>query len=282
MTPFKTGQSVERQLDLLEGLGNSSLTVTNRKDSSPVKKEPVDMTLASSSADSPSPKSLLIVDTETTGLNPEFDECIEIGAILFHVNSRSILAQQSFLLPVSSNGAESINRIPAEVSRLGQPWKEGLQYFEQLVLAADVLVAHNAAFDRRWFGREPLPDISMKPWLCTMDDIAWPSERQLRARPSVRDLALAYEVPVWSAHRALTDCIYIAEVFRRCEDLENLLKYGLEPRRLMRAKISYEQRYLAKQAGFTWNDPIPGAWAKKLSKREELLLSFPVVLMESK
>ena len=116
VTPFKTGQSVERQLDLLGGLGNSSLTVTNRKDSSPVKKDPVDMSFASSSADSPSPKSLLIVDTETTGLNPEFDECIEIGAILFHVNSRSILAQQSFLLPVSSNGAESINRIPAEVS----------------------------------------------------------------------------------------------------------------------------------------------------------------------
>ena len=200
---------------------------------------------------------------------------------MFHVNSRAVLVQQSFLLPVSSNEAEFINRIPAEVSRLGQPWQEGLNYFENLVAFADVLVAHNAAFDRKWFGRKPLPDISSKPWLCTMDDIAWPSERQLRARPSVRDLALAYEVPVWSAHRALTDCIYIAEVFRRCDNLETLLKHGLEPRRLMRAQISYDQRHLAKQAGFTWNNPVPGAWAKRLSEREENSLSFPVAPLGS-
>ena len=83
------------------------MAVTNRKESSLVKKDPVDMSLASSSADNLSPKSLLIVDTETTGLNPESDECIEIGAILFHVNSRSILAQPSLLLPVFPNGAAS-------------------------------------------------------------------------------------------------------------------------------------------------------------------------------
>ena len=34
------------------------------------------------------PETLLILDTETTGLDFEHDQCLEIGAILFHVLSR--------------------------------------------------------------------------------------------------------------------------------------------------------------------------------------------------
>ena len=44
---------------------------------------------------------------------------------------------------------------------------------------ADLIVAHNAAFDRKWFGIGPLPIIN-KPWICSMDDIAWPEEKILK------------------------------------------------------------------------------------------------------
>ena len=225
------------------------------------------------------PEMLLIIDTETTGLDPKRGQCLEVGAILFHAPQRAVLAQHSFLLPVETNAAESINRIPAEVTRLDQPWRQGLDYFQALLDAADLLVAHNAGFDRQWFGKDQLPAVS-KPWLCTMEDIAWPVDRQLRSRPSVRDLALAYGVPVWAAHRALTDCIYLAEVFARCKDLETLLLHGLEPRRLMRAQVSYAQRHLAKEAGFRWNDPIQGAWTRRLSDREAAKLDFQVVAID--
>ncbi len=269
--------TAQAQLDLFGPFEDSSLEATNRNSSSQINLDPENMAKLSNSKDNLFPETLLIIDTETTGLNHETDQCIEIGAVLFHVLSRSVLAQQSLLLPTINNSAEMINRIPAEITRVKQPWREGLCYFEKLVNDSDILVAHNAAFDRKWFGREPLPDLSNKTWLCSMDEISWPSDRHLRVRPSVRDLALAYEVPVWSAHRALTDCIYLAEVFRRCADLELLILHGLEPRRLMRAQISYEQRHLAKQAGFTWNDPVHGAWTKKLSEREKVTLPFQVV-----
>ena len=221
-------------------------------------------------------RTLLIVDTETTGLDPQLDHCLEVGVILFDVSSRQVLAQQSFLLPVESNAAEAINRIPASATNLPQPWRPALGYLQSLMDAADVLVAHNAAFDRQWFGRGHLPATD-KRWLCSMEDMCWPSERQLRSRPSVRDLALAYEIPVWAAHRALTDCIYLAEVFRRCEDLEQLIERGLEPRQLMRAQVSYDDRHLARDAGFRWNEPVKGAWARRLSAREASNLDFPVV-----
>ena len=140
---------------------------------------------------------------------------------------------------------------------------------------ADLVLAHNASFDRQWFGIHPLPKIS-KPWICSLEDISWPSELGLKSRPSVKDLALAYEIPVWSAHRALTDCIYLAEVLKRCSELEVLLMQGLEPRTLVKAQVSYEERHLAKNFGFRWNDPIRGAWTRRISQREIGKLPFSV------
>ena len=220
-------------------------------------------------------ENILILDTETTGLDHECDDCIEVGSILFNVKNRAVLAHQSFLLPVEKNNAEKINNIPAEITRLSQPLLEAIKYFESLVQASDVIVAHNSEFDRKWFGLKKLPKIE-KSWICSMDDITWPGDRQLRTRPSVRDLALAYGVPVWNAHRALTDCIYLAEVFKRCDGLEKLLNRALEPKVLIRADISYEKRYLAKNAGFRWNDEIKGAWSRKMSRRDMAELDFPV------
>jgi DNA polymerase-3 subunit epsilon len=225
------------------------------------------------------PATLLILDTETTGLDPSQGQCIEVGAILFDVAARAVLSQVSFLLPAPANPAEHVNGIAAAVTRRPQPWQAGLTCFSALVASADAVLAHNAGFDRQWFGIAPLPAITL-PWICSMDDIRWPADRHLRATPSVRDLALAYGVPVWAAHRALTDCTYLAQVLERCDDLEDLLAAALEPRRLFRAQLSYAERHRAREAGFRWNDPVPGAWSRRLSEREARALSFPVQPVE--
>jgi DNA polymerase-3 subunit epsilon len=222
------------------------------------------------------PTTVLILDTETTGLDPASGQCLEVGAVLFHVPSRAVLGQLSFLIPAASNPARHVNGIDPAVTQLAQPWRPSLALFEAMVASADAVLAHNAAFDRQWFGLDPLPAIE-RPWICSMEDIRWPSDRHLRATPSVRDLALAYGVPVWAAHRALTDCIYLAQVFERCADLDDLLVAALEPRQLFRAQLSYAERHQAKDAGFRWNDPVAGAWTRRLSEREARALPFPVL-----
>ena len=225
------------------------------------------------------PETLLILDTETTGLSTLQGQCIEVGAILFHVPLRAVLTQVSFLMPCARNAAEGINGIPAAVTRLEQPWQDALACFRSMVGACEALVAHNVAFDRQWFGLGPLPVLD-RPWICSMEDIHWPAERQLRSTPSVRDLALAYGVPVWAAHRALTDCIYLAQVFERCVDLEALLQAALEPRSLYRAELPYAERHRAREAGFRWNEAVPRAWSRRLSRREAEALAFPVQLVQ--
>jgi DNA polymerase-3 subunit epsilon len=186
------------------------------------------------------------------------------------------------LIPVEANAAEPLNGISAGATQAPQPWQQSLQLLQQFASCAQLAVAHNAPFDRQWFGHGALPDLPL-PWLCTMEDIHWPADRLLRPRPSVRDLALAYGVPVWAAHRALTDCIYLAQVFERCDQLEQLIAEGREPRHLYRAQVSYDERHLAREAGFRWNDPVHGAWSRRLSERqlEALKLPFNVVPVAS-
>ena len=221
---------------------------------------------------------VLIIDTETTGLDENKDEVIEIGCILFHVSSRSVLSQVSFLLPVRTNEAEYVNGISAEVTNIDQPWQDGLNFFLKLVDYSDLIVAHNVEFDRKWFGKGRLPKLE-KNWICSLEDINWSFQKSLKSRPSVTDLALSFSIPVWNLHRALSDCFYISEVFKKCNNLEELLLKATEPRSLYKALVSYEERYLAKNAGFRWNTPVEGAWSKKLTAEEASNLDFKVKIL---
>jgi DNA polymerase-3 subunit epsilon len=71
-------------------------------------------------------------------------------------------------------------------------------------------------------------------------------------------------------------------VLERCPDLETLLQAALQPRRLYRAQLSYNERHRAKEAGFRWNDPVAGAWTRRLSDQEAQALSFPVQVLEGR
>ena len=224
-------------------------------------------------------ETILILDTETTGLDENKDEIIEIGCILFHVSSKSVLSQVSFLFPVSKNEAEFVNGIPAEITNISQPWEDGLNFFLKLVDCSDLIVAHNVDFDKKWFGKGKLPKLN-KQWICSLEDINWSFQKSLKTRPSVTDLALSFSIPVWNLHRALSDCFYISEVFKKCEDLEEILLKATQPRHLYIALVSYEERALAKKAGFRWNSPVEGAWSRKLTTDEANKLDFNVQLLD--
>lgn len=224
------------------------------------------------------PRSLLIVDVETTGTDPRRDRCVELGALLFSVPDRAVLCQVSALFPVQQNAAEFVNRISPASTRRKQPRQEALRLFAAMARQADAAVAHNAAFDSGWFGVEPLPALDL-PWICTCEAMVWPGDLHLRSNPSLRDLALAHDIPVWAAHRALTDCVYLAQIFERCADLEQRLLEALQPRHLYRAEVSYDNRHLAKAAGFRW-DPESRIWSRRLSESQRQALEFPVVRLE--
>ena len=222
---------------------------------------------------------LLIVDVETTGIDFDENAPIEIGAILFDVEHRAVTHQFSALLPsVVPNGAEAVNGIPDALLASGpveqlSDWS--ICYLQSLSDKADAVVAHNVDFDRLWL--EPL--LTCKPptpWICTLRDFRW-HRPGLRATPSVIDLALAHGVPVWAAHRALTDCTYLAQVLATREDLAELLLDAQTPQLLYAALVPYDERHLAKEAGFQWQGHgWMKTWTRYLREDEAAALPFQV------
>ncbi len=90
-------------------------------------------------------------------------------------------------------------------------------------------------------------------------------------------LALDYGVPVWSAHRALTDCIYLAEIMKREPSLERIVRESLEPSKVYISMLPYESRQQCKDAGFTWDKLVPRKWAKRMRESEVKALGFQVI-----
>ena len=226
---------------------------------------------------------LLIIDTETTGTDPIQDQVIEIGAILYSISFQSPLAQLSFLLYAPDNAAESINRIPpAALSALPDTLQhQSLDVLKAMAANARYAVAHNAEFDAQWFDDQRLPILRNQnqeplPWLCSMTDMTWP--KQSRPGQSLINLALDHGIGVSTAHRALTDCQLLSELLTRLtpDELDHLMAQALRPTAIFQAQVSYDDRQLAKDAGFKW-DADRKIWFRKMAIEDTQNLCFSVI-----
>jgi DNA polymerase III subunit epsilon len=230
-------------------------------------------------------ENILIVDTETTALEVEQGQVIEIGAILYSVKHQSPIQQISTLLPASQNPAVNINHISIDIllDISVETAEAGIATITRMAKMADFVVAHNAEFDKKWFGRKNgeiiLPILLNSQgeellWICTCDDFEFP--KQNRPRSSLVDLVLAHGIGVYANHRALTDCQLIAALFDVMEDLQGLFIKAIRPKSRCVALVSYQERDLAKQAGFKWF-PETKTWERIIAAEDINSLPFPVL-----
>lgn len=220
----------------------------------------------------PSLRTVCIVDTETTGLDPSNDVLLEVAAAVWSVEHRAMVSCASWLVDTGTreNPAEAINGIPAGILALGVPVAQMERELSVMLGASDAVLAHNAAFDRAWFSP---PMQAARPWICTCDDVEWP-------RPSSRSLvaiALAHGVGVVHAHRALSDVMTLVRLLERAAELTDvhaLLQRGLRPKAKFKAVVSYERREEAKLAGFRWDASSRG-WYRTMAYEDVAALPFP-------
>lgn len=223
----------------------------------------------------------LILDTETTGLT-ETDKAVEIAAILFDLTYASPIASFAALITHHENPAESTNRIPAgllgTLSGKIDPWRGVADLYRE----ADVVLAHNADFDRRYV---PAAFREALPWVCTCNDVEWPGVE--RPGQNLVSLVLSYGLGVASAHRAMTDCDMISRLLTRVRELgyelEPLLRRGLRPKAVfavVNERFDRARNALAKANGFRWNDERK-LWLRKMPIEDAEKLPFKVVEVES-
>jgi len=224
---------------------------------------------------------LLLIDVETTGVDPSKDRVIEVAAAFFNLERAMVVEQHSWLVRAEENAAEEVNGIPAEILRT-HPRVRDEASIDRVVapwaLAADAVAAHNAAFDRRFFSAE----IRCRPWICTMDDVAWPRGS---ATKGLDRIAVAHGVPVVAAHRAMTDVDLLARLLERVAELGHnlveMMQLALQPKARFIVKeraFSEERNELAKKAGFTFDRPTK-TWGRFMRPADTVDLPFEVKQM---
>lgn len=166
---------------------------------------------------------LLIIDVETTGLEPRNGNLIEIAGILYETDSRSVIHSCSTLIPSGSNNAYHINNISVESL---QRTNFANTYYcintiKQLMIDADAYVAHNASFDKKWLENyPPIENITtLRKWICTRKDIKWPPSANLKLQTIAKTMNVEYK----NAHRALGDCFILLECLQKLENFDDQL-----------------------------------------------------------
>ena len=151
----------------------------------------------------------LYVDCETTGLNVEHDQAIELALLPFTYTACGRIAE--VLHGEAQVWLEDPGRpLDALITALTGLTDEDLRgrridtaAATALIERTDLIVAHNARFDRPFFERA-LPATRALPWGCSMRDVAWTAH----GCPSAALHCLACHQGVFARdrHRALADC----------------------------------------------------------------------------
>lgn len=220
---------------------------------------------------------MAILDTETQGLDPAKDRCIEVAVCLYDLVTACPVRSYASLIRAEDNAAESINRIPAEALKTAPEAEKVWRGVEAIVTPAEAFVAHRADFDRAFV---PASLRDGKPWVCSKTEIDWP-----RGTPgeSLVTLALAHDLGVSYAHRASADVDLLARLFSRCRqagvDLVDMMAKAMRPRGTFQALVSIDDRQLAKDAGFLY-DPVK-KWTKRLVLDDMPTLPFKVKRLDA-
>jgi DNA polymerase-3 subunit epsilon len=219
-------------------------------------------------------KTILIMDTETSGINHQKDRVLEIAGILYDIDSRSIIQQVSTLIYTEENAAEHINHICVDSLKASKMQVEiaSIELLKQMWHEADAIVAHNASFDRNFCKQWPMVNLfsETKKWVCSKSDITWPKTSDLK----LTTIATAMGVDNLSAHRALADCLMLAQCFAKLPDLKEQLMSSAH-KNIYKANVSYEDKHLPKEAGFYWNHDMR-RWEKKMTDEQATLINFSI------
>jgi DNA polymerase III epsilon subunit-like protein len=207
----------------------------------------------------------IILDTETTGLNARKDEIIEIGMIAFTFDAIGNIGD---ITGIYGGVQQPSISIPPEITRLtgitddmvaGQ--KIDMAALKALIEPADLLIAHNAGFDRPFC--EAFSHLfSAKAWACSNSEVDW----SLRGYEGTKLGYLVGQAGYFhEGHRAVDDCFALLEVLARKVDgsastaFAELYEASQRSRvRIYAENSPFDMKDHLKARGYRWSDGSDG------------------------
>jgi len=220
----------------------------------------------------------IYLDTETTGMDPDDDEIIELALVPFEFDKqgniyRLLPAYNAFQdpgLPIP----EIITQITGITDDMVKGQSIDLEQVSKMLSEAVIVIAHNARFDRP-FVENLLTDFNDIAWACSIADIEWNKE----GFEGVKLEFLAYKFGFfYEGHRATIDCQAGIEILSRKFPksgkpvLSSLLTNARRTDiRLWAEGAPFDRKDVLKKRGYRWSPGENGkrkAWYKDLSEDE--------------
>lgn len=211
----------------------------------------------------------VLTDVETTGLDCERDEIIELAMVPFFYT----LAGEIVGVGMPFDGLrQPAAPIPHEVTRLTgiDDVMVAGRFIDPAQVSAfagtSLVIAHNAAFDRRFLERF-CPALAHNPWACSLNEVRWSEEGFESSKLAYLAMSSGF---YYDKHRAVHDCHATIELLSRRLPMSGDLTLSAllasargKTVRCWAENSPFESKDELKRRGYRWNggeDGMPRAW----------------------
>lgn len=217
----------------------------------------------------------IALDVETTGLDRTQDKIIEIGLqrFLFNCSNGDLLAVQDSFSSFQDPGmplTEEIKTLTGIDDSMIQGKTIDWEKVGHLISDAQLIIAHNAGFDRPFIERSVEVSAS-KIWGCSFKQIDWRSKGYPTQKLEILGI---YHGFFTDAHRALNDVhalLYLLSLPDQNTGKPYLNELLINARRptvhVLASKAPFEAKNLLKSRGYSW-DNAQRVWNKHSYKDE--------------
>ena len=205
-------------------------------------------------------KRALFVDVETTGLSPERDEIIELAMVPFTYGPDGRIFEVGEPFQGFQEPSEPISAEITKITGIDQNMVSGRHLdhgaIEAVVSSADIIIAHNAGFDRKFLERLNRAFVT-KPWGCSATQVDWKGEGFEGTRLGY---LLSHAGYFHDRHRALNDCYAAIELLSK--PLPSSGKFALQDLlenaravtcRIWANQAPYDLKDQLKKRGYKWS-----------------------------
>ncbi|WP_232494873.1 3'-5' exonuclease [Novosphingobium kaempferiae] len=213
------------------------------------------------------------IDVETTGLDREVDRIIELAVQRFRFDGRGRVIQVGLPrvwredpgIPLDPKITKLTGLTDSDLA--GQAIDEAAAV--DILSSADIIVAHNAAFDRPFVDRR-LPAVAGQPWACSMAELDW-----LELGFDGRALAHLVSQCGWfyEGHRAENDILALIYLLSHAApDGETILSHLVTCSQKMTYQVNaidapFDAKDRLKSRGYRWNAEMR-FWWRAVSEEE--------------